>query len=247
MKLSKSILPVLTLTLGLSVGGCANNAQLLEGLGEITGQTIGQSGGLSALDISNGLKQALSISSQQVVSQLGQTGGYNTDPLIRIPLPQALVSARDVASRVGLGSSFDSLENRLNEAAEQAAPKARSLFVNAIRQMTLSDARSILQGPDDAATQFFKRTTGQQLSNAMRPIIDNSLAQVGAVRGFNQLLSSYRQIPFAPPIEANLTDHVLEKGMSGIWYYIAQEEQAIRENPVKRTTELLRRVFGSVS
>ena len=80
----------------------------------------------------------------------------------------------------------------------------------------------------------------------MRPIIDNSLAQVGAVRGFNQLLTSYRQIPFAPPIEANLTDHVLEKGMSGIWYYIAQEEQAIRENPVKRTTELLRRVFGSV-
>jgi len=189
VKLSKTLFPAITLTFSMFVGGCANNAQLLESIEGITGATIGQQGALSALDISNGLKQALTISSQQVVSQLGQTGGYNTDPLIRIPLPQALVSARDVASRVGLGGSFDSLETRLNEAAEQAAPKARSLFVGAIRQMTLSDARSILQGPDDAATQFFKRTTGQQLSDAMRPIIDNSLAQVGAVRGFNQLLT----------------------------------------------------------
>jgi len=242
----KPILAAAVVSTALFAGGCANNAELLDGLEEISSQ-IGQSGGgaLTSVDISNGLKQALSISSQQVVQQLGQTGGYNLDPKIHIPLPRALVNAREVASKVGLAGSFDSLETRLNQAAEQAAPKARSLFLNAIRQMTLSDARGILQGPDDAATQFFKRTTGQPLSDAMRPIIDNSLAQVGAVRSFNQLLASYRQIPFAPPVEADLTAHVLEKGMSGIWYYIAQEEQAIRQNPLKRTTELLKRVFGS--
>jgi len=241
----KPILAATVVSIGLFAGGCANNAELLDGLEEISSQ-IGQSGGaLTTADISNGLKQALSISSQQVVQQLGQTGGYNLDPKIHIPLPRALVNAREVASKVGLAGSFDSLETRLNQAAEQAAPKARSLFLNAISQMTLSDARGILQGPDDAATQFFKRTTGQPLSDAMRPIIDNSLSKVGAVRSFNQLLASYRQIPFAPPVEADLTAHVLEKGMSGIWYYIAQEEQAIRQNPLKRTTELLKRVFGS--
>lgn len=231
----------------LLVGGCANQSELIGGLEELAGQAIEGSGtGLSALDISRGLKQALSVGSEQVVSQLGQTGGYNADPVVHIPLPQALISAREVASRVGLAGSFDTLEGRLNSAAEQAAPQARSLLLNAISQMTLDDARGILQGPDDAATQFFERTMGDRLSNAMRPIIDNSLAQVGAVRSFNQLLASYRKIPFAPPVEADLTDHVLQLGMQGIWHYIAVEEKAIRDNPVKRTTDLLRRVFGSV-
>ena len=198
-----------------SLGGCSNNSQLLGSLDEIAGQALGQSSGvLSIADISNGLKQALTVGSGEVVSQLGQQNGYNADPLIRIPLPNALVSARKVAARVGLDSSFDSLENRLNEAAEVAVPKTRQLFVNTIRQMTLEDARGILQGPDDAATSFFRRTMGGQLSDAMRPIIDDSLNQVGAVRGFRQLLSSYRQIPFAPPIEADLTAHVLEKGLA---------------------------------
>jgi len=182
-----------------------------------------------------------------VVNQLGQTDGFNSDPVIRIPLPRALVRAKNVADKVGLGGSFVALENRLNQAAEVAVPKARGLFMNSIRQMTLSDARGILQGPDDAATQFFKRTMGGPLSDAMRPIVDDSLSQVGAVRSFRQLLASYRQIPFAPPVEADLTAHVLEKGMNGIWHYIAVEEQAIRRNPVKRTTDLLRRVFGSVN
>lgn len=230
------------------LSSCANQSELLDGLEDIAGQAIGQStGSLTSADISAGLKQALTISSGQVVNQLGQQNGFNADPVIRIPLPTALVRAREVATKVGLEGSFDSLENRLNLAAEKAVPKARTLFVNSIRQMTLEDARGILQGPDDAATSFFKRTMGGPLSDAMRPIIDNSLAEVGAVRGFRQLLASYRNIPFAPPVEADLTAHVLEKGMAGVWHYIAEEERAIRENPVKRTTDLLRRVFGSVS
>lgn len=237
----------LTLLLGVfTISGCANQSELLEGLEDIAG--IAQSdGALTIADISAGLKQALTVGSGHVVNQLGQENGYNGDPLIRIPLPTTLVRARDVAAKVGLQGSFDSLENRLNEAAEQAVPKARSLFVNSIRQMTLDDARGILQGPDDAATQFFARTMGGALSDAMRPIIDNSLSQVGAVSGFRQLLASYRQIPFAPPVEADLTSHVLEKGLDGIWHYMAKEEKEIRNNPVKRTTELLQRVFGSVS
>ena len=230
----------------LAVSGCTGNSALLNDIGKIAEQALGQPGSaLSIEDITGGLKQALSIGTGNVVSQLGQVDGFNADPVAHIPLPTALVKARNVASKVGLGSSFNSLEDRMNQAAEKAVPLAKDLFVGAIQQMTLDDARGILQGSDDAATQFFRRTTGDQLRNSMRPIIDNSLGQVGAVRAFQQLMSSYHRIPFAPPVEANLTEHVLDKGMDGIWHYIAVEESAIRQNPVKRTTDLLRRVFGS--
>ncbi len=228
------------------LSGCANSGAVLEELERAAAQAMGDSAGgsLTITEISNGLKEALTIGSGQVVSQLGRTDGFNADPIAHIPLPKALDRARDVAAKVGLDGSFDSLETRLNRAAELATPKAKALFVSAIQQMTLEDAKGILQGPDDSATQYFRGAMGERLSNAMRPIVDDSLAQVGAVRAFNELLASYRQIPFAPPIEANLTDHVVDLGMDGIFHYIAREERAIRENPLKRTTELLRRVFG---
>lgn len=200
---------------------------------------------LSLAEIAAGLKEALTKGSTDVVTRLGRSGGFNSDPGIRIPLPTALAKARDFASKVGLEGSFNDLQNQLNRAAEIATPKAKQLFLDAIRTMTLQDAKGILQGPDDAATRFFERNTRTQIASAMRPLIDDSLAQVGAINYFNQLLASYRRIPFAPPVEADLSAHVLEKGMDGIFHYIAAEEKAIRENPLERTTELLRRVFAA--
>lgn len=227
--------------------GCANSSAVLDELEKAAGQVLGETtgGSLSINEISQGLKEALSVGSQQVVSQLGRTDGFNDDPVAHIPLPKALVRARDVAAKVGLDGSFSSLETRLNRAAELATPKAKELFLSAIQQMTLEDARGILTGPDDSATQYFRNAMGNRLSTAMTPIVDDSLAQVGAVRTFNDLLSGYRQIPFAPPVEADLTQHVVDLGMDGIFHYIAQEEMAIRQNPLKRTSEILRRVFGS--
>lgn len=241
MKVRFSVILGLTL-----LTGCANNGALLKDLEQVAGQVISGSagGGLSINEISQGLKQALTIGSGQVVSRLGQPDGFNQDPVIRIPLPTSLERARRVAAKVGLDSSFDSLETRLNRAAELATPKAKDLFITAISQMTVDDAKGILEGPDDSATQYFRGAMGARLSDAMRPIVDDSLAQVGAVRAFNEMLEGYRQIPFAPPLDANLSDHVVEYGMNGIFHYIATEEKAIREDPLKRTTELLRRVFG---
>jgi hypothetical protein len=227
------------------LGGCANTSAVLDELEQVAGQVLTEgSGELSINEISRGLKEALTIGSQEVVQQLGRTDGFNADPIAHIPLPTALDRARNVAAKVGLQKSFDSLEVRLNRAAELATPKAKSLFVGAIQQMSLSDARGILNGPDDAATQYFQNAMGPGLRDAMRPIVDDSLGQVGAVRAFNELLAQYRQIPFAPAVDADLTAHVVDLGMQGIFHYIAQEEKAIRDNPVKRTTELLRRVFG---
>ncbi len=232
----------------LLLAGCASTSGMLDELEQVAGQIVlNGDGELSVSEISQGLKEALAIGSSQVVQKLGQSDGFNTDPVARIPLPTALDRARDVASKVGLSGGFDSLETRLNRAAEIATPKAKSLFLSAIRQMTVEDAKGILTGPDDAATQFFRRTMGSQLALEMEPIVDESLGQVGAVRAFNDLLAQYRQIPFAPPVEADLTDHVVTMGMDGIFHYIAEEEKAIRTDPLRRTTDLLRRVFGGGS
>ena len=227
--------------------GCANSSGVLGELEKAAGQVLGESAGgsLSINEISQGLKEALSVGSRQVVSQLGQQDGFNNDPVAHIPLPTTLIRARDIAAKVGLDGGFKSLETRLNRAAERATPKAQELFLSAIKQMTLEDARGILTGPDDSATRYFRNVMGSRLSAAMTPIVDDSLSQVGAVRVFNDLLTSYRRIPLAPPVEADLTQHVVDLGMDGIFHYIAQEEMAIRQNPLKRTSEILRRVFGS--
>lgn len=232
----------------LALTACSNSGGLLKDLESAAGGVLGggSSGALTSNEIIRGLKEALSVGSREVVGQLGQQDGFNTDPVIHIPLPATLAKARNVADKVGLAGGFDSLETRLNRAAELAVPKAGELFLGAIRQMSVSDAKGILQGSDDAATKYFRTAMGGSLQTAMRPIVDNSLAEVGAVRTFNEVLGSYRKIPFAPPIEADLTNHVVQLGMDGIFHYIAVEEKAIRENPLKRSSEILQRVFGSL-
>jgi len=229
---------------GCAADGSPDIGKITQGAEAVLGGAA--NGGLSTADIVRGLKAALETGSNTVVSQLGASGGFNNDAAIRIPLPRSLQKARDIAGKVGLNGQFDDLETRLNRAAELATPKAKALFVGAIRDMSVDDARGILNGPDNAATTYFNNKTGSQLQAAMRPLIDDALSQVGAVNSFNTLLSRYRKIPGAPPVDADLTGHVAGKGSDGIFYYLAQEEKAIRENPAKRTSEILQRVFGSL-
>lgn len=231
----------------LLLASCAGDGPKFEDIKQAAESALGgsTSGPLSVDEITRGLKEALTTGSGAVVSQLGQSDGFNADPAIHIPLPNALVKARDIASKVGLEGSFDDLELRLNRAAEEATPKAKALFVSAIRSMSVDDAKGILQGPDNAATEYFRAKTGSQLQAQMRPIVDQALAKVGAVSSFNKLLSQYNNIPLAPKVDADLTGHVVDEGADGIFYYLAQEEKAIRENPLKRTSEILQRVFGS--
>lgn len=138
----------------------------------------------------------------------------------------------------------DDLELRLNRGAEAAVPRAKRLFWNAIQAMTLEDVRTIYDGPKDAATQYFRGKMSGPLAGDMRPIVDQELANVGAIRSYDQMMGQYRAIPFVPDVKADLTQYVLEKAIDGIFLYLGREEAAIRENPVKRTTALLERVFG---
>lgn len=236
-------------TVSASVGltGCATDGTFDIGtIRDSAGQVLYSSTGtgLTDTDIVAGLKAALETGTGTVVEQLGTSDGFNGNSLIRIPLPNALVKARDLASKVGLDGQFNDLETKMNRAAELATPKAKDLFVGAIRDMSVTDARGILGGPDDAATAYFLDKTGADLQSAMRPIVDSALAEVGAVNTFNNVLSSYNRIPGAPSVDADLTGHVVEKGSDGIFYYLAEEEKAIREDPLKRTSEILQRVFG---
>ncbi len=214
--------------------------QVLTGIGN--GQPAGSA--LSLGEIDAGLKEALRIGSERVVGQLGKTGGFSADPAVRIPLPDKLAAARSTLGKIGLGSLFDDLELRLNRAAEAATPEAKAIFWQAIREMSIQDVRGIFTGPEDAATRYFESKMTPALSAAMRPVIDRSLDEVGAVRIYNQAVAQVRAIPFAPEIKTDLTGYVAAQGMAGIFHYLAQEEAAIRQNPAKRTTELLKRVFG---
>ena len=214
-------------------------------LGTMGSDSGGGSGsGLSQVEIGSGLKEALRIGSERVVSQLGVTDGFNADPEIHIPLPGVLKSVQSALDAVGQGELLNDLELRLNRAAEIATPKAKDLFWQSIEEMTLDDARGILEGPDDSATRYFQRKMTPGLVEEMTPIVDESIADAGAIQSYDKAMERYKSIPFVPDAKANLTEYVVEKGMDGIFYYLAREEAAIRQNPAARTTDLLRKVFG---
>jgi hypothetical protein len=198
---------------------------------------------LSTETIAAGLREALSVGSERAVSRLGRPGGF-LESSFHIPLPDSLREARDVAVRFGLAGIFDDLEIRLNRAAEAAAPKAQRLFVSAVRQLTFEDVMGIYSGPDDAATQYLRRTTAPELRREMRPIVDSALAEVGALNTFKSLADQYNRLPLVTPIDADLTRYVLDRASDALFTQVAREEAAIRRNPAKRTTELLQQVFG---
>lgn len=199
---------------------------------------------LTVEDVTGGLKEALRVGTGNVVSRLGQPDGFNLDPDIHIPLPGELERVKKLLEKVGMDATLVDLETRLNRAAEIATPRAQALFLQAIGDMTLDDAMAIYNGPPDAATQYFRTRMAAPLAADMTPVVEGSLADAGAVQVFNQVMERYNAIPFAPQVDADLSAYVVEKGTDGIFFYLAREEAAIRANPAKRTTELLRRVFG---
>lgn len=201
--------------------------------------------GISDGEIGAGLKEALRVGSENVVGKLGSLDGFNKDSVIHIPLPKQLDTVKSVLARVGMAGLLEDLELKLNRAAEAATPKAKKLFLDAINEMGFDDVKMIYSGPDDAATQYFRGKMSPSLTAEMQPVVKESLAEVGVARAYDNVMKQYRSIPFVPEVKADLTDYVLEKGIDGIFHYIAEEEAAIRRNPAKRTTELLKRVFGS--
>ncbi|MEQ9491883.1 MAG: DUF4197 domain-containing protein [Alphaproteobacteria bacterium] len=202
-------------------------------------------GGLSESEIVAALKDALRIGSDAVTSTLGATGGYLDDPAVHIPLPENLQKVQDVLKPLGFGGLGDDVETRMNRAAEAAMPQAKTILTDAVSAMTLDDARGILDGPDDAATQYLERTSGSSIEAALRPIIDETLQEVGAIQALDSMMGQYDSIPFMPDVKANLTDHAAAAALDGLFTYLAVQEADIRKDPARWTTDVLKKVFGS--
>ncbi|MBW3566462.1 MAG: DUF4197 domain-containing protein [Proteobacteria bacterium] len=240
--LKKAVILIAACLAAATTTGCTSD-EIKRGMEQVRAELENDSA-LSGEEIAAGLKEALAVGSGRVSERLSVVDAFNKDPAIHIPLPEKLRDVRDALEKVGLASSMDRLEVRLNRAAERAAPEAKAAFMSAIRQMTLRDVMDIYNGPDDAATQYFQRTMSADLAGRMRPIIRNSMNEVGAIRAYDDAMKQYQSLPFVPDVSTDLTNHVVDGSLEGIFHYLAKEEAAIRNDPVARTTELLRRVFG---
>ncbi|WP_417429070.1 DUF4197 domain-containing protein [Kiloniella sp.] len=220
-----------------------------EGLKVLNGEKAQQGeqsqGDLSVGEISTGLKEALRVGSSRVVDQVSLKDGFNGDSNIHIPLPENLKRVQGALRSVGLSSMADDLELKLNRGAENASVEARELFIDTISKMTLEDARRIYEGRNDEATRYFQEKMTPELKAKFKPIIDRTLSEVGAVNSYEEMISSYKAIPFVPDVKADLTEYTVSKALEGLFYYLAKEEEQIRQNPVARTTEILKNVFGS--
>lgn len=202
--------------------------------------------GLSNDTMINGLREALEVGSRRAISTVSQDGGYLNNPQIRIPLPPRVQQATDIMKKFGMTQLAEDFETSINQAAEKAAPQATELMINAIKAMTIEDAKNILQGENDAATRYFEDKTRPQLASLFSPVVDDSLNQVGATRYYNQLDDRMQAVPMVGQnLNLDLTGYVTDQALNGLFVMLAAEEQKIRENPAARSTELLKQVFGN--
>ena len=204
--------------------------------------------GLSALsntDIAAGLKAALAQGTRTAVANLGRSDGFWGNAAARIPLPKSIRKIESMVRGVGMGGQIDAFHLSLNRAAEQAVPVAADVFATAVQKLTLDDVRGILQGPNDAATQYFKRTTTETLTARFRPLVTKATANVGVAQQYKQLVASTG--PFAASLGASsdLDGYVTQKALDSLFVQVAAEEARIRQNPAARGSEIMRRVFGA--
>jgi hypothetical protein len=222
------------------------SAQINQTLGEVN-KTLGNSGSqpVTTAEVAEGLKEALIKGISNGSDLASQIDGYFKNPEIRIPFPPEVKKVEDKLRQIGLGGEVDKFVMTLNRGAEDAAKEAKPIFITAIRSMTIQDAWSILRGEEDAATQYLKRTTSAQLKEKFKPVIQTSLNKVNATKYYGDIVNRYNQIPLVQKVNPNLDDYATDKAIEGLFIMIAKEEKNIRQNPVARTTELLKRVFGS--
>lgn len=228
------------------ISGACTTSQINQTLGDVN-KTLGGSSSkpLTTAEVADGLKEALIKGISTGSDLASQVDGYFKNPEIKIPFPPEVKKVEDKLRQIGLGSEVDKFVMTLNRGAEDAAKEAKPIFITAIRSMTIQDAWAILRGDNDAATQYLKRTTSGLLKEKFKPVIQNSLNKVNATKYYSNIVNRYNQIPLVQKVNPNLDDYATDKAIEGLFVMIAKEEKNIRENPVARTTELLKRVFGA--
>ncbi|MES9879712.1 MAG: DUF4197 domain-containing protein [Sedimenticola sp.] len=250
MKYSTKLYSALSITCLLTAGAAHGGWQdLLKSASEVLGEQKSSTSIASTLSddqVIRGLKEALSIGAEKAIGILSRDGGYLNDGQVRIPLPGMLETVAQGVRSLGQGALVDEFEKTMNRAAERAVPETLSIFSQAVRDMTLDDARSILNGGDSAATDYFKGKSSQQLTSAILPIIQQATREAGVTAAYKQLVG--RAGFLSTYVDMNSLDldrHVTAKALDGLFLKLAEQEQMIRKDPIARTTDLLKNVFGA--
>lgn len=193
--------------------------------------------------IISALKEAVSIGTDNAVKYVSEQDGYFSNQAIKINIPENFKIITDGLSKIGYEKQVDDFILSMNRAAEKAAPVAKSIFVDAIKEITFEDAKNILNGGDTAATDYFKLKTSDNLYNAFKPIVSSKVNEVGATQYYKDLVSKFALLPFLKTETLDLDHHVTAKALDGLFYMIGEEEKKIRTDPKARVTELLKKVF----
>jgi hypothetical protein len=201
---------------------------------------------LSNKDTAEGLKEALSQGAGKAVDALGKTDGFLNNAQVHIPLPGNLKKAGKMLRTLGMGQQADDLETAMNRAAEAAVPEAKALLVNSVKQMSVSDAKGILTGGDDAATQYFRRTTSGPLAEKFKPIVNQAMSKVNVAQTYDRFAGKAAKFGLLKPEDAQLDSYVTQKALDGLYLMIAEEEKNIRKNPAEATGKLARTVFDAL-
>ncbi len=201
--------------------------------------------GLTEKDAADGIKEALVNGTGESVKVVSVLNGYWGNAEIKIPFPPDAQEMETKLRTIGMGKKVDEFNESMNRAAEKAATEAKPIFVTAIKEMTVRDAINIVKGENNAATIYLKNTTSPQLIGKFQPVIKTSLDNVNATKYWNDLITIYNKIPLVKKMNPNLSEYVTQKAVDGLFIMIAKEELKIRKDPMARTSDLLKKVFGS--
>ncbi len=208
-------------------------------------KAIGLSEGLSESKIIKGIKEALQVGTGNAVKMVSRMDGYYKNPNIRIPLPAEVQKVEKFLKAIGYGAQVDAFKLSMNRAAEKAAPEAKVILWDTIKQMSFVDARKILDGRENEATLYFKDKTRGKLGQLFKPIIHTAMSQGGVTRKYQELETKAQSIPFIKMLSFDLAQYVTDRALDGLFFMLAEEERKIRTDPAARVTDLLKDVFGS--
>ena len=236
-----SALAAISLIFCVHSGYSAGWGDMLKGAQDI----LGSKGGLSNAEIIQGLKEALQVGTKNAVKLVSKPDGYYQNPDIKIPLPESVQKVEKILRATGYGEKVDSFELSMNRAAERAAPEAKSIFGDAITQMTFDDAKKILNGRDNEATLYFEDKTSDRLQEVFKPIVKDAMGEVGVTQSFQDLNARAESMPFGKSLSFDLDQYVTDGALKGLFKMLAEEEKRIRTEPAARVTDLLKKVFAN--
>jgi hypothetical protein len=241
--MKRGIITIAFMALVGIVGTGASHAGMEE-LFKSLKDAVGVGSGLSEDKIVAGLKEALKLGSENAVKSVSRAGGYYENPTVKILLPDSVRKTEKYIRAAGLGPHLDEFEKSMNQAAEQAAPQAKPIFWDAIKQINFGDAKKILDGRENEATLYFQEKTEGSLHQIFKPIVHETMSKAGVTRKYQELDAQVRSIPFVGGFRFDLDDYVTKGALKGLFAMLAEEEKKIRQNPAARVTEILKEVFG---